>query len=458
MARVLLIDDDGGLREVLAFALREQGHEVAAAAEGASGIARLPAFLPEVVITDLKMPGIDGLEVIRRVHETDPTVPVIVLTAFGSIEDAVEAMKRGAYDYLTKPYNRDELKLAIDTALERRNLLLENRDLRHRLQEQSRTVGIVHASRAMDGIIETVKRIAPTDATVLLTGESGTGKEVIAHALHAWSDRWEHSFVAVNCAAIPHDLIESELFGHVRGAFTGAVRDKPGMFRKADKGTLFLDEIGDLALDLQTKLLRVIESGQVDVLGAQNLVQVDVRLIAATNADLEARVRNGSFRNDLYYRLNVIPIHIPPLRDRHDDIPALWDHFVRKFAGKSVIRSTPELIQLLMSMKWTGNVRELANACQRMVLLRSSDTLGVEDLPADMKEGRREAAALQGPSEFPPPLLGPLPDEALPLLDVEREIIVRALAKHGGNRTRTAEYLRIPRHILLYRLEKFGIS
>ncbi len=457
MARVVLIDDDSGLREVLAFALREQGHRVEAAGDGESGLSLVGSFHPEVVITDLKMPGIDGLEVVRRVRESDLTVPVIVLTAFGSIEDAVEAMKRGATDYLTKPYNRDELKLTIETAIERRKLVLENRALRHRLREQTRGVEIVHASPAMSRVLETVRRIAPSDATVLLTGESGTGKEVIAHALHAESDRWEMPFIAVNCAAIPRDLLESELFGHVRGAFTGAVKDKPGKFQRADGGTLFLDEIGDLAPELQTKLLRVIESGEVDVLGGRKPVEVDVRLIAATNADLEARVREGAFRGDLYYRLNVIPIRIPPLRERRDDIPALWNYFVRKYGGGSEVQSSPDLIRALMSMPWKGNVRELANACQRMVLLRTSDLLRAEDLPREV----REAAGERFPSGRSPALdgfLGSLPDDALSLPDVEREIIVRALDKHGGNRTRTAEYLGIPRHILIYRLEKFGIE
>jgi two-component system NtrC family response regulator len=448
----MLIDDDPSLREVLAFALKEQGHQVEVLADGPSALARLTTFRPDVVITDLKMPGIDGMEVLLRVIETDATVPVIVLTAFGSIEDAVEAMKRGAYHYLTKPYNRDELKLAVDQALERRHLLLENRNLRDRLREQTQKVDIVDASAAMQQVLQTVRRIAPTDATVLLTGESGTGKEVVAHALHAHSDRWEASFVAVNCAAIPKDLMESELFGYARGAFTGAIKDKPGKFQRADGGTLFLDEVGDLPFDLQTKLLRVIETGQVDIVGGQRPAQVDVRLIAATNADLAAKVREGQFRGDLYYRLNVIPIHIAPLRERADDIPALWNHFIQKYAGGLPVRSSPELIRTLMRMPWPGNVRELANVCQRMVLLRTSDVLTERDLPAE------SAATSPDPGGQPRGFLGELPEGRLPLLDLEREIIVRALAKHAGNKTRTSEYLGIPRHVLLYRLEKYGIG
>jgi len=457
MSRVLLIDDDAGLREVLTFALADQGHEVKACPDGERGLAELATFHPEVVITDLKMPGIGGMEVLQSAHEVDPTLPVILLTAFGSIEEAVEAMKRGAYHYLTKPYNRDELRLTVDQALERRRLLQENRILRERLRAQTRAVEIVHASEAMQRILDMIHRVAPTDATVLVTGESGTGKEVMAQALHAYSERWDRAFVAVDCASIPRELMESELFGHARGAFTGAIKDKAGKFQRADGGTLFLDEVGDLAADLQTKLLRVVETRQVDIVGGHTPVPVDIRLIAATNADLPGRVREGRFRNDLYYRLNVIPIHIPPLRERPPDIPVLWDHFVRKYAKDAPIRSAPGLMRALIARRWSGNVRELSNVCQRMVLLRTSDTLNEEDLPPDMDAMPDEAPAV---GEAPPPasFLGELPEDRLPLLDVEREIIVRALAKYGGNRTRAAEYLGIPRHVLLYRLEKYGIE
>ncbi len=457
MSKVLLIDDDASLREVLAFTLREQGHEVAAFPDGESGLAALGSFAPEAVISDLKMPGIDGLEVLRRVHARDATVPVLLLTAFGSIEDAVAAMKLGAYDYLTKPYNRDELKVTLDLALERRRLLQENRRLRDRLREQTLHVELVHASAAMQAVLELVRRIAPTSATVLISGETGSGKEVVAQALHAYSDRWERPLVAVNCAAIPRELMESELFGHVRGAFTGAVKDKPGKFQQADGGTLFLDEIADLAPELQTKLLRAIETGLIDVVGGTQPSAVDVRLIAATHADLAELVRQGAFRNDLYYRLNVIPVHLPPLRERPDDIPALWEHFVGKFAPGAALRTSPGLMRVLMRQPWPGNVRELANLCQRMVLLRSDDELNEAGLAAlsDRTPGQvREGPAGERGRSF----LGDLPPDRLSLPELEREVIVRALAKHGGNRTRTAEYLGVPRHVLLYRLAKFGIE
>jgi DNA-binding NtrC family response regulator len=452
MSMVLLIDDDASLLEVLSFTLREEGHDVRAYTDARNALARLAEDPPDVVITDLKMPGVDGLTILDRVRQTDASIPVIILTAFGSIEDAVAAMKRGAHDYLTKPFSRDELKLTVEKAAERRRLLRENKDLRERLREQTRRFEFVHASEASSQLLETVKRIAPTDATVLITGESGTGKEVIAQALHALSDRWDRPFVAINCAAIPRDLMESELFGHARGAFTGAVADKPGKFQRADKGTLFLDEIGDLNPDLQTKLLRVIETRQVDIVGGSKPIQVDVRLVAATNTDLAAGVKEGRFRGDLYYRLSVIPIHIPPLRERPDDIPALWDHFVKKYADGAVIRSTPELIRALMRRGWPGNVRELANLCQQMILLRSTDTLDASGMPPS------EESSIGPVGSGPHGIIGDLPDGHLSLLGLEREVIVRALAKHGGNRTRTAEYLGIPRHVLIYRLEKYGID
>jgi two-component system NtrC family response regulator len=510
MARILLIDDDDGLREVLAYTLREQGHEVETAADGTAGLVLLERAVPDAVITDLKMPGIDGLEVLRRAHEIDATLPVIVLTAFGSIEDAVAAMRDGAHDYLTKPYNRDELRLTVEKALEKRRLVQENRTLRDRLREERRRMPLVHASPAMERVVAAIRRLAPTDATVLVTGESGTGKELVAQSLHNLSDRWDGPFVAINCAAIPHDLMESELFGHERGAFTGAVREKPGKFRQAHGGTLLLDEVADLAADLQTKLLRVIETRLVDPVGGTRPVPVDVRIVAATNADLGLRVAEGRFREDLYYRLNVIPIHLLPLRERLDDIPALWEQFVERFAPGVKIRTSPELVRALMRRPWPGNARELANLCQRLVLLRVSDEMTEEDLrtveegsPARSSAGDagtesrgkvRVTTGAEGargdgggggaaddsgfqtadwapgtgkpdqPSEpdMPdkPGILypGALPVERLSLPDLERELIIRALDKHGGNKSRAATYLGVPRHVLLYRMEKFGIG
>ncbi|MCA9756549.1 MAG: sigma-54-dependent Fis family transcriptional regulator [Candidatus Eisenbacteria bacterium] len=481
MARILLIDDDASLREVLSFALREMGHEVSAHGDGAHALATLREGTSELVVTDLKMPGMDGMEVLRRVRAFDSTIPVVILTAFGTIGDAVEAMKEGASHYLTKPYNREELRITIDQVLERRRLLLENQSLRERLRAHLETIELIHASPAMDEVYEIVRRVAPSDATVLITGESGSGKEVVARSVHAHSDRWDGPFVAVNCAAIPRDLMESELFGHARGAFTGAVKDKPGKFEQAEGGTLLLDEIGDLSAELQAKLLRVLETREVDVVGGRQPIAVDARIIAATNADLSARVQERQFRSDLFYRLNVIPIRVPPLRERLEDIPALWQHFVTKFAPEADVRTSPELLDMLMARRWPGNVRELANTCQRMVILRRSDVLtpnvlpreeeGMIRMPSDPGPSSTSPSATSPPSagesaDAPRPVdqgsrasfLGELPESGLPLREVEREIIVRALEKHGGNRSRTAEYLEIPRHVLLYRMVKFGIE
>lgn len=455
MARVLLIDDDEALREVLVFTIREHGHEVKALADGAGLAAEVEAGWPDVVITDLKMPSVDGKEVLRRVLAADAAIPVIVLTAFGTIEDAVQVMKDGAYHYLTKPCNREELRVTVDLALDRRRLLLENRALRGRLRQHVERDDLVYASDAMGHVDRLVRRIAGSDATVLITGESGTGKEVVARLLHSRSDRWDRPLVAVNCAAIPRDLLETELFGHARGAFTGATSEKPGRFQQARGGTLFLDEIGELAVELQSKLLRVIETRQVDVIGGRQPVPVDVRLVAATNADLEQRVEEGSFRGDLFYRLAVIPIHVPPLRARPDDIPALWDHFVHRFAGDAMVKTDPGLLRALMRRSWPGNVRELANTCQRAVLLRRSDVLTEEDVPATGPAPATDPAPPGGGTLTA--VLGPLPADSLPLRELEREVISRALAKHGGNQTRTAAYLGVPRHVLLYRLRKFGI-
>lgn len=467
MSRILLIDDDASLREVLSFALRDQGYEVETAADGAAGLERLVEWRADLIITDLKMPGVDGMEVLRRVRSSDPEIPVIVLTAFGRIDEAVAAMQAGAHHYLTKPYNREELKVAVEQALERRRLLEDNRRLRERLREQlheqRRQIDLVHVSPAMARVVETIRRIAPTDATVLISGESGTGKELVARALHTLSDRWEGPFVAVNCAAIPRDLMESELFGHERGAFTGAWRDKPGRFARADRGTLFLDEIADLAPELQSKLLRALETGSIDPVGSRAPVSIDVRIVVATNADLEKRVHAGRFRSDLFYRLNVIPVHLPPLRERPEDVPALWEHFLARFAPGRPIRTAPDLLRALMRRPWAGNVRELANLCQRMVLLRGSDELSVADLLQAEVPGGGDTAV--GGSEVGADGSGgdaalypaPLPEGRLPLPELEKEIIVRALEKHRGNKSRAAAYLGVPRHVLLYRMEKFGL-
>ncbi len=467
MAKILVIDDDANLREVVTFILREAGHELLEAADGEEGLRRCDVDDPELVLTDIRMPGTDGLELLRHLKQpgraTSP--PVIVLTAFGDVGQAVEAMKAGAFSYLLKPFKRDELRLTVESALRARALETENRSLRGLLRQRREALPILGASPAMARVIEQVRRLALADVSVIVTGESGTGKELVARALHDLSPRWDGPFVAVNCGAIPAELMESELFGHARGAFTGAVGAVPGRVRAAAGGTLFLDEIGELPLPLQPKLLRVLETKQVDPVGGPRPVPVDFRLVAATNRDLVADVSAGRFREDLYYRLAVLALHVPPLRERADDIPLLWAHFTREHGGHKVI-STPALLARLQSRPWPGNVRELLNLNLRLLVMRKNDTLDEDDLVrAEENAGVTRAsapAAAPAATPTPPPggiaaLIGPLPDDALPLVDLEREIIRRALAKCGGNKSKTASYLGIPRHVLVYRLAKYGM-
>jgi two-component system NtrC family response regulator len=452
LSRILLVDDDRSLRGILAYTLREEGYFVEEAGDGVDGLARFRETRPDLVIADLKMPRMDGLSFLAALREEGSETPFVVLTAFGTIEQAVEAMKRGAFHYLTKPYSRDELRVVVRNALERSRLVAENRDLRSRLEKKSAGTRLVFASEAMAAVVATIERVGPTDATVLLTGESGTGKELVAHLLHEKSDRRGGPFVAVNCGALPRDLIESELFGHRRGAFTGATRDKPGKFRNASGGTLLLDEIAELPLDLQTKLLRVLETGQVDVLGGGGPVEVDVRLIAATNRDLDREAAAGRFREDLFYRLNVIPIRVPALRDRPEDIPILWQHFIELFAAGARVATDGELLDHLRTLPWRGNVRELANLCQRMMLLRKEDTLRLADFPTG-EAGEAPARRTEGMR-----YLRSMPPGSLPLRELEMEAVREALRMFGGNKSRTAKYLGVPRHVLLYRIQKYGLG
>jgi DNA-binding NtrC family response regulator len=442
---ILIIDDDTSLRRVLEYNLQEEGYVVLTAADGAAGLALFAAARPALVVTDLKMPGMSGFQVLAEVKAQDPDTPVIVITAFGAVETAVEAMKSGAYDYITKPFNRDELKLLVRKALELRGLSQENRRLREKLAEQSDFRHIVGISRGMEQVFAAVRKVADTEATVLITGESGTGKELVARAIHLQSGRRTAPFMAINCAAIPSDLLESELFGHVRGAFSGAVRDKPGRFQAAAGGTLFLDEVGELPLELQPKLLRALQEREVTPVGGTTPQKLDVRVVAATNADLDQAIASGAFREDLYYRLAVLPIHLPALRERRDDIPLLVRHFAAKHGGDQVT-FTPEAMDVLTAYPWPGNVRELENMVERLLIMRNTDTVGVADLP----EKQRGMAADTG-------RIVNLPPEGYSLEQLEREIVVEALERNGWNQTRAARFLRIPRHTLIYRMEKYAI-
>ncbi|MGA6993915.1 MAG: sigma-54 dependent transcriptional regulator [Candidatus Deferrimicrobiaceae bacterium] len=449
--RVLFIDDDRAGREVALFNLRKAGYKVETASDGAEGLASFSPEKFDLVITDVKMPGISGIEVLRRIRTQAKDIPVLVITAFGNVETAVEAMKEGAYDFIGKPFHRDQLLLAVEKALERKRLNAEVRDLRIRATGVERD--IVSVSAAMKRILTMADRVAGTDATVLITGESGTGKEAVARRIHVRSSRAATPFIAVNCAAIPAELLESELFGHARGAFTGAVRDRLGRFRQADGGTLFLDEIGEMPLPLQAKLLRVLQEKVVDVVGGDKPIPVDVRILVATNRDLLERIREGGFREDLYYRLNVVEIRVPPLRERPEDIPPLVEHFMKEISPDRGISVPPAVMEALTTRPWPGNVRELKNACERMVILCRGEGVSVEDLPPVSAAYAPGEAPGEGFAEDWPPL----PPGGLSLVDLEKKVIERALRMKGGNITQAAAYLNVPRHILVYRIEKYGI-
>lgn len=449
--RILFIDDDKAGREVALFNLRGAGYEVTAASDGQEGVSLFSPETFDVVITDVKMPGISGIEVLRRIKKQAPEIPVLVITAFGNVETAVEAMKIGAYDFIGKPFHRDQLFLSVERALEQRRLTTEVRMLRIRSSGVERE--IIGSSNAMKRLLEIADRVSGTDAGILITGESGTGKEMIARRIHVRSQKAEGPFVAVNCAAIPGELLESELFGHAKGAFTGAVKNRLGRFRQAQGGTLFLDEIGEIPLPLQAKLLRALQEKVVDAVGGDAPISVDVRIVAATNKDLQSRIRAGSFREDLYYRLNVVEVHVPPLRERSEDVPALVLHFVGELAESRDLTVPPRVMEELMRRPWPGNVRELKNACERMVILCDGNEASLEDLPAPAERLRAEKAPLPGDIVDLPSL----PPDGISLLDLEKKVIESALRIKNGNMTQAAAFLRIPRHVLIYRLDKYGI-
>ena len=445
---ILIIDDDISLRRVLEYNLQEEGYDVVTAASGAEGLELFERHRPALVITDLKMPGMSGFQVLAAIKERSPETLVMVITAFGAVETAVEAMRLGAYDYVTKPFNRDELKLIVKKALQLRGLAEENQRLREELTDRAEFHNIVGISRGMEQVFQVVRKVADTEATVLISGESGTGKELVARAIHSLSGRRDCPFVAINCAAIPRDLLESELFGHVKGSFTGAIRDKEGKFELADGGTIFLDEVGELPLELQPKLLRVLQERVVEPVGGITQRKLDVRVVAATNVDVEKAIAAGTFREDLYYRLSVIPVHLPPLRQRREDIPLLVRHFSAKHGGEAVV-FPPETMVVLQEYQWPGNVRELENTVERLLIMRSSDTIDVTELPAKVREGKRPGQVCRVVN---------LPDEGYSLEQLEREIVVEALERNDWNQTAAARFLRIPRHTLIYRIEKYNIQ
>ncbi len=445
--RILLADDDRSLRRVLQFKLEKYGYDVTAVEDGQQALEQLNVSQYDLLLSDIKMPKIDGLELLERSKELQPDLKIILITAHGTVSQAVQAVKLGAFDYITKPFEDEELFVALDKALAFRKLENENRQLKGRLKRVSQTPKLIGVSRPFKQLISMVEKIAATDATVLITGESGTGKELIARCLHSKSNRADNEFVAINCAAIPRELLESELFGHVKGAFTGAVKNKKGKFELADGGTLFLDEVGELALDLQAKLLRALQERVIEPVGSEKQIEADVRVIGATNVNLEERIREGKFREDLYYRLNVIPIKIPSLAERKDDIPILVQEFIARMAPADNITVTPELLEALMNHSWPGNIRELENLVERMVVLRKSNTLTPDDLPDDFGtfDPRREQGVTAHPKDH------------VTFHEAEEQLIRDALNKCGWNRTKAASYLNIPRHVLIYRMKKYGI-
>jgi len=446
--KILIIDDDTSFRRILEYNLQEEGYEVLSASSGEEGLAIFEARAPNLVITDMKMNGISGIDVLSAVKKQSPDTLVIIITAFGIVDKAVEAMKLGAYDYITKPVNRDELKLVVRKALELTNLSQENKDLKKRIENREEFKHMVGASDAMAGVFSLVNKVADTEATILITGESGTGKELVARAIHEQSSRRGSRFIAINCAAIPRDLLESELFGHIKGAFTGAIKDQQGKFQQADGGTIFLDEVCDLPLEMQPKLLRVLQEKEILPVGSGRVQKIDVRIVAATNLDIDELVTAGRFREDLYYRLSVIPIHLPPLRQRPEDIPLLLRHFAARVGCPHVVFAK-ETLKALSAYPWPGNVRELENLVTRMMILREGDTIGIEDLPKKIMTRQKHEGQMSVVN---------LPPEGYSLEQLEREVVIEALERNDWNKSAAAAFLKIPRHVLLYRLEKYGID
>lgn len=442
---ILLIDDDESLRRVTEYNLSSAGHEMISAGSGKEGIETFFRLNPDLVITDVKLGDMNGLELLEIIKEKSPETPIIVITAFGTIEMAVEAMRRGAFNFITKPFDRDTLRLSCQKALELRTLRSQKKLLSEEVNRLTGTEGMETANSAMRDLLDKAKKVANTEATILITGESGTGKEVLARLIHQNSSRRNGPMVAVNCASIPETLIESELFGHVKGAFTGAVSDRAGRFQAASGGTLFLDEIGELKIDLQVKLLRVIQEREVEPVGSERREKIDIRIIAASNKDLQEAIAEREFREDLYYRLNVIPLYIPPLRDRKEDIPALVKHFIKKMDAPPNVRFSKKVLEKMRIYTWPGNIRELQNVVERCVILSEKNTIEETDLQLTSGSATDEIFKME------------IPDEGISLNEMEKELIKKALKKSKGNRTKAAALLKIPRHVLIYRIGKYNI-
>jgi len=445
--KVLIVDDERNTREGLARALRRH-YDIHLAESGMSALKLLEETPVDAVLTDLRMPGMDGLTLVRRILAREPQPVCVLLTAYGNVETAVEAIKNGAYDFMTKPVNLDRLDVVLKRALETRKLADTNRQLRQQLNEKFGMENIIGQSAPMQAVFDTIRLVAPSRATVLIQGESGTGKELVAHALHTLSPREQNPFIAVHCAALPDTLLESELFGHERGAFTGATEARKGRFELADGGTLFLDEIGEIPPSTQVKLLRVLEERRFERIGGTESIDVDTRLVAATNRDLRQMAEDGDFREDLFFRLNVVQITLPPLRERRDDIPLLLNNYFQQFCtenNRQLEGFTPDALDALIHYRWPGNIRELRNLVERMVVLTRGDKITLRDVPGEVRDNGASRRT-------PAPLAGTVSME-----QAEKRMIEQALADHDGNRTLAAKQLGISRRTLHRKLNEFGL-
>ncbi len=455
-SQILVIDDDASNREALHLLLTGAGYQVQAAASGEEALKILQETPFEIIITDLFLPGVNGIDILKQVKEDSPYTNVILITGHASAETAVEAMKEGAFDYITKPFNFEKLKILVDKALEKSALVAENLYLRQQLRGKYKFANIIGNSLPMQQVFSRMEKIAGTDSTILILGESGTGKELVAKAIHFNGSRREKPFIAINCGAIPAELLESELFGHVRGSFTGAIADKPGKFEIANHGTIFLDEIGTMPMHLQMKLLRVLQEQEVERVGASRKIKLNVRVISATNSNLEEEVKQGRFREDLYYRLNVIPITLPPLRERREDIALLALHFLQKICremNRPLMSISPAAMHALEAYDWPGNVREMENVIERTVALGEGEIIEPQDLPADIGGGEDPDASVPCPRLTAEGL-----DLAKTIEQIERGIIRQALELSGGVKARAAAILGLNRTTLVEKIKRLGMG
>ncbi len=451
MSTILIVDDKSSMRKVLRQTLETDQKNILEAEDGEKALETIKSKHVDLVISDIKMPKLDGMNLLKMIKELDNEIVVIIMTAYGTIETAVEAMKLGAYDYITKPFSTEQVKLTVDKAIERQKLLYENKYLREKLNDQYNYKRIVGNSSAMQPVYELIEKVAPTDTAVLIRGESGTGKELVAHAVHFNSRRKDKPFIKVNCAVLAEGVLESELFGHEKGSFTGAAGKRIGRFELANGGSIFLDEIGDIGLSTQVKLLRVLQEKEFERVGGAESIKADVRVIAATNKNLEEAIKKGQFREDLFFRLNVIPIQVPPLRERREDIERLAVHFLGRYsqeANKRILKVDKKALELLSRYNWPGNVRELENAIQRAVVLADSDTIFPSNLPLDIQTFQKDD------------ILHQLRDDASlteKVENYEKELILKAMEKAGHVQTKAAKLLEINRTALIYKLKKYGL-